>query len=207
MTWALVLGGIVAATIGWSLVREGRSIWYVMPPLYGALGIIAIARGELESVVNGGMADLLLGLAAGAGLFLATRLAVVLLRHWPAFERDAAQQYASGDALSKPTVLALSLVVLGGEELFWRGWLQGSAAQADIGSVAATALVAWIGYVAANLASGNRVIWAGAAVGGAVWGALAALTGGVLAPLASHAAWTVSMILLPPALARGKMQP
>jgi membrane protease YdiL (CAAX protease family) len=41
-------------------------------------------------------------------------------------------------------------------------------------------------------------IVAGALVGGALWGALAWWSGGVLAPLASHILWTGLMLARPP---------
>ena len=51
--------------------------------------------------------------------------------------------------------------------------------------------------MAANLPSANLAIVAGAVVGGGLWGALGWWSGGVLAPLASHAAWTALMIGFP----------
>ena len=58
----------------------------------------------------------------------------------------------------------------------------------------AAAVVAWAGYVVANLPSRSLPIVAGAVVGGALWAALAWWSGGVLAPLASHILWTGLML-------------
>ena len=66
--------------------------------------------------------------------------------------------------------------------------------------------LAWLAYLAANVPSANLAIIAGAVVGGAVWGALAFWTGGVVACLACHAVWTELMIAMPPASAR-RMDP
>jgi membrane protease YdiL (CAAX protease family) len=52
--------------------------------------------------------------------------------------------------------------------------------------------------VVANVPSRSLPIVAGALVGGAVWGALAWWSGGVLAPLASHILWTGLMLARPP---------
>ena len=46
---------------------------------------------------------------------------------------------------------------------------------------------------------------AGALVGGALWTGLAAWTGGVAAPIASHLVWTGLMIAWPPLAARAKV--
>jgi membrane protease YdiL (CAAX protease family) len=68
------------------------------------------------------------------------------------------------------------------------------------------AVVAWLGYVAMNAASGSLPFIAGAVVGGAVWGGLAWWTGGIAAGLASHGVWTALMLARPPASGRGPMQ-
>jgi membrane protease YdiL (CAAX protease family) len=57
-------------------------------------------------------------------------------------------------------------------------------------------------YVVANVPSRSLPIVAGAIVGGALWGALAWWSGGVLAPLASHILWTGAMLALPPRVGR-----
>jgi membrane protease YdiL (CAAX protease family) len=94
-------------------------------------------------------------------------------------------------------------VAVPGEELFWRGLVQGRLAEAT--SLATGAVLAWAGYVAANLAPMSLPIAAAAIVGGACWGALAWLTGGVLASLLCHAIWTGLMLAFPPGAGRGMM--
>jgi membrane protease YdiL (CAAX protease family) len=83
-----------------------------------------------------------------------------------------------------------------GEELFWRGLVQPELAEA-VDAPALGALIAWAAYVAANLPSRNLAIVAGAVVGGAVWSGLGWWSGGPLAPLVSHLAWTALMISFP----------
>jgi membrane protease YdiL (CAAX protease family) len=84
-----------------------------------------------------------------------------------------------------------------GEELFFRGLTQRTLAETSLGAGGA-ALVALVLYVLGNLPSRSLPIVAGAIVGGAVWGALAWWSGAVLAPLASHVAWTGLMLVVPP---------
>jgi membrane protease YdiL (CAAX protease family) len=83
-----------------------------------------------------------------------------------------------------------------GEELFWRGLVQGSIA----GSLSPVwgAALSWLAYIVVNAASGSLAITAGAVVAGAVWTLLAFWSGGVLASILSHAIWTGLMLALPP---------
>jgi membrane protease YdiL (CAAX protease family) len=99
--------------------------------------------------------------------------------------------------LPLPLALVLAaLVVAPGEELFWRGLFQGRLAEGT-GWLMASVLT-WLVYVAANAASQSLPILFGALVSGAVWGALAFWTRGVLASVACHMVWTSLMLLLPP---------
>jgi membrane protease YdiL (CAAX protease family) len=211
MGWILLSTGVLATWAGWWAIRaQGVSIWRVMPPIYAVLGIIGVLLkpdpgGRPRAWygwVGGHVAPfLLVGLASGVALFVATRIAVRVLVRWEAFARQTREQYEPAASVSLATALALSLVTLAGEELLWR-W----AVQQGFGVDAALATgMALGGYVVANLASGSLPILAGALVGGALWGVLSWVTGGVLAPLASHAVWTALMVVLPPPAARGKM--
>ena len=142
------------------------------------------------------------GVAAGLVLFAATRAFVALVApRWPAFRRHVAAIYGQQGSWSVPATLLAALVVEIGEELFWRGLVQGRLAAWH--GRALGGAVAWLAYVGSNLPSGNLPIVAGAVVGGAVWGALAFWTGGVLACILCHAVWTELMIALPPAGAHG----
>ena len=87
-------------------------------------------------------------------------------------------------------------VTASGEELFWRGLFQGRMVTAA--GWAGGALLTWGVYILANAASGSLPILAGAVVSGAVWGALAVWSHGVLASLLCHSAWTALMLSLPP---------
>jgi membrane protease YdiL (CAAX protease family) len=94
-------------------------------------------------------------------------------------------------------VLLLSVgLMVPGEELFWRGLVLPEV-EGSLNGVLGP-VVAWAAFVAANVPSLNLAIVAGAAVGGAVWVALATWSGGVLAGLLCHAGWTALMVAFPP---------
>ena len=78
------------------------------------------------------------------------------------------EKYSEAAEVSLARSLLLSLVIMvPSEELFWRGLFQGRLAVAMAAGVAA--VVAWFGYVVANLSSRSLPIVAGAVVGGALW--------------------------------------
>ncbi|MEX2422221.1 MAG: CPBP family glutamic-type intramembrane protease, partial [Actinomycetota bacterium] len=138
------------------------------------------------------------GLAAGALLYAATRIAVPVLSRWQRFRRHVLAMYGRQGTLSLTAALLLSLALsVPGEELFWRGLFQGELASALDGRTALAAVLTWTLFVLVNLPSGNLAAVAAAVVGGAVWVGLAWWTGGVLAALSCHVVWTGLMISLP----------
>jgi membrane protease YdiL (CAAX protease family) len=137
------------------------------------------------------------GVGAGVALYLATVAFVVIVRRWHVFDRHVAEIYDQRKGLSLPTALVLAAgITAAGEEFFWRGLFQSRLASAW--GWPGAALVTWLVYVVVNAASASLPILAGAVVSGAVWGALALWTHGVLASLLCHAIWTGLMLTLPP---------
>lgn len=196
---ALAVGGSVAVAVAWSLVRTRRaSVWAAMGATMAALGVLAlVTRGvRLAAGVDAWLA-FLAGLAAGLLLYGATAAFMAVAGRWPPLARQARAIYDQRGGRSVAFALTVSLLlVVPGEELFWRGLVLSAAASAW--GVAAGALVAWLAYVAANAAGGSIPILLGAIVGGAAWTALAAWSGGMLAALACHLVWTALMIVRPP---------
>lgn len=194
----MALGG-AAVFLAWGLVRRGSvSVWVAMSSVVGAAGLASLASGRIHLSPRVGLAwSAVAGVGAGVILYLATAAFVLIVRRWPVFDRHVAQIYDQRKGLALPVAMVLAaLVVAPGEELFWRGLVQGRFAQA-IGWPGATAIT-WGAYVAANAASGSLPILAGAVVSGAVWGALALWTRGVLASGLCHAVWTALMLAAPP---------
>ena len=140
-------------------------------------------------------------LAVGAGsgllLYVGTRGFVWVANHWEPFRRDVAKEYGEAATVTLERSLALSLIVMvPAEELFWRGLVQGHLG--TVTAAATAAVLTLLGYLVANLPSRSLPIVAGALVGGALWGALAWWSGGVLASLGSHILWTGAMLAFPP---------
>ena len=192
MIVVVAVAGALAVVFAWRLTVAGRvSVWWSMGVVEGAAGIVAVATGRVRLARGiAPVAALAIGLGAGLALYLATRAFVAVARRSPVFERQVATIYGRREGLSLwPTLVLAAGVTASGEELFWRGLVQGRFG----------ALATWGAYVLVNVASESLPIVAGAIVSGAVWGGLALGTHGVLASLGCHAVWTALMLALPPA--------
>jgi membrane protease YdiL (CAAX protease family) len=202
---AIVVVALVEV-VAWRLVATGRaSVWRLLVAVFALQAVVAVAIGGFSGPGDRGpwlAADL--GLAAGAALFVATRLFVGIAVDWEPFRRHVGDGFGLAREVSLATALILSLgVAVTGEELFWRGLVQDRLAKATSPGVGA--LLTWGGYVVTNLSSVSMPIIAAAIVGGATWTALAWYTGGILASLICHAIWTGMMLAFPPAAGRGMM--
>jgi membrane protease YdiL (CAAX protease family) len=196
---ALVAAGATVAAVTWLLIRTDRiSIWTGSASTNTVLAAVALLT---ERVRGPGRLEIwtavLVGLGAGAALYVATAAFMAVVGRWPPLQRATTEVYGRRAGMSAPSVIALSAgVVAPAEEIFWRGLVQGvlAAATSPIGGAA----LGWAAYVAVNAISGSIPIVLGALVGGAVWSGIAWWTGGVVASLACHVLWTALMILRPP---------
>jgi membrane protease YdiL (CAAX protease family) len=196
--FAIVAGQIVLMAAWWSVSSRRRDLWHVIPVVLGILGITAFFLAPDAHPEVSDATALVVGAVSGIVLFVATRIFVAVAIHWRPFERHVIVAYreAGEEPFVRSLVLSL-LVSVPSEELFFRGLTQRTLAETWLAAGGA-AVVTLLLYVLANLPSRSLPIVAGAAVGGAAWGALAWWSGAVLAPLASHVAWTGLMLVLPP---------
>src|SRR6266700_2004801 len=122
----IVVGGVAEAAAWWMVSRRRVTVWVGLGPVLAAAGVAAVATGRIAwcPAVSGTMA-VLAGLGSGLALFGATRAFVwVVERVWPAFRRHARDIYDQRSGLSLPAAVGAALVVVAGEELFWRGLAQ-----------------------------------------------------------------------------------
>jgi hypothetical protein len=195
----LVVAAPVVVALAWSVVRRGGvSVWIGMGTAMAILGAVALATGQVPLAARlSGWVAAAIGVAAGAALYLATAAFMATAGRWPPLARHTSALYDQRGGMPLWAALAIGvLVVAPGEEIVWRGAVQGIVG-ATTGPVAAAVLV-WVLYVGVNAAAFSIPILLAAAVGGAAWGALALWTGGVAASIACHAVWTGLMIARPP---------
>lgn len=197
LAWA---GPLIVAG-GWWAVRRGVSIWIAMAAAAGPLGALALVAGVGVEGRLGAAAEVGVGIGAGVVLFAATAAFMFVTRRWSVLRRHTGEVYAWREGLPLWAAIALAaLVVAPGEELLWRGLIQGRLTEhlGDAGGAAAV----WAVYVAVNAVAGSVPILLGAAVGGAAWGALALVTDGVVASICCHVVWTGLMTAIPPVFDR-----
>jgi uncharacterized protein len=195
----LAVAGPIAVAAAWIVVRAGvASVWTAMGTTLGLLGLLSVTTGEAVGSDLSVPAALLLGTGAGVVLYGATAAFLAITIRWPPLARHTQAVYDQRQGLSLAQALAISLLVVApGEELLWRGVVLGVLGR-TLPGWPVVPVIAWAAYVAANAFSGSIPIVLAAAVGGAAWTALAAWTGGVVAPLACHVVWTGLMIVRPP---------
>lgn len=206
MQVAVLVVGFVLEVAAWRIVAAGRaSVWGLMVGVFALHGVVAaivlppIASGDEPLATAVGV-----GVMSGVALWAATLAFVAVAVRWQPFRTAVADRYARAAEVSLPAAVAISLLIaVPGEELFWRNLAQ---RRFGVSSEMLGAGAAWLGYVAANVASGSLPFVAGAIVGGAVWGGLAWWTGGIAASLASHGVWTTMMLVRPPSSGRAPVE-
>ena len=206
MTEAVVAAGVAAQVIVWRLVaRDQLPFWIATSATFAIIGIASVLAGNpgccRETEIA---ATYMVGVASGLVLFAATRLVVDIATRHPLLHGAVADVYRRSQETRFVTALALTLVIaVPGEELFWRGLVLPELTEATTSTTGA--LLSWAAAVGVYAASASAPLLAGAAVGGALWTGLAAWSGGVAAPIASHLVWTGLMLVWPPPAARDKV--
>jgi membrane protease YdiL (CAAX protease family) len=178
--------------------------------MWTALGVTAVGLGAVAFVLEGRALRARLrptakavfaGVAVGALMTLATYgLYRLLASRFSVVARDTARLYEKLDA---PAHLWLSLVVVPvvvGEEVVWRGLVQGALAP-RLGAGAA-ALAAAPLYAVAHAPVGSPMLILAALACGLVWGGLRAATAGLIAPLVAHLLWDEVVLFLSPLVGR-----
>jgi uncharacterized protein len=206
VTGPLVVLGVAIQAIAWRLVALGRApFWPTVTGAWAMLGIGALAFAEPRCCADRGILEALaVGVASGLVLYAATRVVVTFASRWPVVASAVEDTYGRYAEISPAVVWAATLVVVvPGEELFWRGvavpWF------VDATATVPGAILGWLVSVAVVVAWANLPFLAAAVIGGAVWTVLAIWSGGVAAPIASHVVWTACMIAWPPPSARAKV--
>jgi len=206
MSETIVVLGVVLQVVAWRLVaRDALSFWPAVTSTFALCGIASLLAGDPRCCSQTAFLDAsAFGLASGLLLFGATRVVVDLATRRPSLHGAVAGVYRRSQETSIATAFVLTLVIaVPGEELFWRGFVLPELR--DVTTSTIGTLVAWLAAVGVNAAWASAPLLAGAVVGGAVWTGLAAWSGGVVAPIASHLVWTGLMLRWPPRAARGNV--
>lgn len=191
-----------AAAALWALLVSASPPWFFLAAApycagWSALSLAAAPPGAGARLRPRG-SDVALGLAAAALLYAGTRafLWATCGGVTDALCAPLASMFVRFETRSLPAALALGLLVAPAEELFWRGVVQerliARLGRAQ-GVAAATALA-----VALALASGEPFLALATAPTYAAWGAIAAWRRSLVAPILSHALWSVLVAAVAP---------
>jgi membrane protease YdiL (CAAX protease family) len=194
---------VAVATVGFAvplMLRDRLDPWR-------ALAAVAVAAIGLSLWALGPRARRLFAIDA-RGVVVALALGVVLVvvthgafqlaaRVSPSFAASVRELYASVEVGASPLVLlGLTIIVVIGEELVWRGVvvdLVGTGRSRAV--VGATSVIA---YVLPQLAAATPVLVVAAAMLGTVFVAQRLRTGRVIDPLLSHGVWSGSLFIVVP---------
>lgn len=190
----VVIGGIV---LGLSLRLEPGSVafygsslalsavWAAGALASGPLHLGRIARRDVH--VRPVMTPILIGLAL-AGVFVVGGLVV---RQIPFLADQVGDVVAFADAGAIPVLVLITAITGAAEELFFRGAAYAATPRYSV-------LVTTVLYTLATYATGNVMLTFAAALLGVVVGLERRASGGILAPMLTHLAWSLTMLFALP---------
>ena len=138
------------------------------------------------------------GVVSAAALYLVFFVGNILVREVFHFApQDIHSVYGfKGDASALRIALLMLLFIGPGEELFWRGFIQGNLS-ALMGKTTGF-LLAVLFYTIIHVATGNLILILAALTGGLFWGWLYMRHQSMLLNMVSHIVWDISVFLLFP---------
>ncbi len=166
----------------------------------GTMGALAVAASpELRSARNRPrLRDVPVGLATAAALYGIFRAGDRFARRvMPTGAEDIAEVYEKRRMAPRWFISpALALLIAPGEELFWRGLVNGYLMQ-RFGRVAGSALGAAV-YGGIHLITGNLTLTGAAGIAGAFWSLQYLFEARLPAVIVSHVAWDLWIFLIRP---------
>lgn len=206
-TIALAVAVVVAAA-GWAFmfVPDRRGVWprtWLTASALLATSVACLAALDRLGDVVGplGATEAAIGLAVGAAWLVATHVGyAVISRLLPGFGDQVEDLYRLGDEDTAARMVGPVVAMGVAEEALFRGVLQG------VGGFA----LGLVAYAAVQVFERKWALVLAAVLGGAVWGALFAWRGGLVAPVVAHVLWTGLLTFVwplgdqrPPATRRG----
>jgi membrane protease YdiL (CAAX protease family) len=136
---------------------------------------------------------ILLGLATGLCMVAGTYVLAPLLHRFGVIEHDLRRLYAAFRVAGTGSAAIALAPVIVGEELVWRGAVQGALEHRlrPRGAAVAAAIL----YAAAHAPMGSLLLVVTALACGLVWSALRAVSGSLVPSLLSHLIWDAVVLL------------
>jgi uncharacterized protein len=164
----------------------------------GSLGVYALATEPTLRRERIRWRDFVTGVGSAAALYGIFQIGDRMARRiMPAGDREIASIYRLRTGAPRPAIAAaLALIIGPGEELFWRGLVQGNL-QRKFGRVRGTLIASSI-YGAIHLVSENLTLTGAAATAGLFWGVVYAREQRIPPLIISHVAWDIWIFLVAP---------
>lgn len=164
----------------------------------GGLGALALAANPELRRQRPAPRDAASGIASAAALYAIFRVGDLFARRvMPRGSEEIDEVYARRRSAPRWFIAAaLALLIAPGEELFWRGLVNGYLMQ-RFGRVTGSALGAGI-YGFIHLITGNLTLTGAAGVAGAFWSLQYLFEGRLGALIVSHVTWDLWIFLLQP---------
>lgn len=194
--WVVAVAGLIGASLlALSLRLEPGNAWFY-PATFGLAAVWAVgafASGQLHLGRRpDGRRPVIEPLVLGFGMAGVFVLGALVVREIDPLARQVANVLTFATEGSLWLLVIITAVNGVAEELFFRGGLYAAITQHPVAWTSAL-------YVLATAATGNIMLTFAAALLGVVVGLQRRATGGVLAPILTHTAWSLTMLLaLPP---------
>jgi CAAX protease family protein len=186
----------VVVWLGAAASTGAFGMWRTIGGAAVALGVAVLLfdRPASTALLQPSPRLILLGATAGGLMVAATYLLYpALARVVPRIATDTAQLYAVFRAPSLVVASVALVPVIVGEELVWRGAVQGSLVH-RLGAWRGVALAAVV-YALVHAPLGSPLLMAVAFFCGLAWGALRAKTASLVPTLVAHLVWDVLVLL------------
>jgi membrane protease YdiL (CAAX protease family) len=192
----------LASVVGWLAAAASTGplgIWSALGGAAVVLGLVALMFGgpALTALLRPRLRLILVGAAVGGLMAVATYLLhPPLARVFPFIATDTTQLYAAFRAPSLVVAGVALVPVIVGEELVWRGVVQGCFVR-RFGTWRGASLAAGV-YALVQVPVGSPVLVALAFFCGLAWGALRATTASLVPPLVAHLLWDALVLVWRP---------
>ena len=194
----MIAGAIALAALGWFFTfgLAWGNFWVKIGITVVVVTAYSLAFRRPEIRFHGG--SIAIGLLSAAVLYAGFWVGNGVAPHVvPGAARHVGGIYGMGEGSSKLWIFLLLFFVTGpGEEIFWRGFLQGTL-ERRLG-VGGGYLVATLVYAGVHVFSGNPMLILAALVAGAFWGAMYAWKHDLAALIVSHSFWSAFIFAVVP---------
>ena len=193
----LVLGAVV---LGLSLRIEPGNDWFYPATLglaavwtIGAFASGPLHLGRTPYGEQPGPRPILVPALYGIVLALVFAIGALVVREVPWLDTQVQHVLDHADQGSVPLLAVITAVNGVAEELFFRGALYAATTRYPV-------VVTTLAYTAVTVATGNLMLVFAALILGALVGLERRATGGLQAPIITHVLWSVTMLVVLPAL-------